>query len=102
MGKSVSKSVGRMGFPVAGWTGFPLGSILETCTGGYSLPGLSSGVPGSSLIDPRLMPLVTGCGVEERARVSETVRAIESGRLICLVAVSQGRFIQAKRRHLRC
>src|SRR5690348_7495838 len=56
VGKSASMSVAMMVFPVVGWTGFPLTSIVDVWIAGYEEPGFNGTVC--------FAPAAAGTGVE--------------------------------------
>jgi len=89
--KSVSKSVERIGFPVAGWTGLPLGSIVDVCRAGYSVPGLSSGGCDSAFGTGVASAFKVGMGVTDAFRVSVDGAVVSVGRFGCLPSVSNSR-----------
>lgn len=86
VGKSTSKSVERIGFPVAGWTGLPFGSILEVWRAGYSVPGRSLGGCEPPLVSPAagVPGFIAGVGVDDDfLMLSATAGARLEGRCCC-------------------
>lgn len=87
VGKSASKSVDRIGFPVVGWIGFALGSIVEVCRAGYSVPGFSF-TEGLERRSSDCSFLIPATGVADALRVSCSDNA-DGGNLLASLLGSQ-------------
>lgn len=91
VGKSVSKSVFKIGLPVPGWMGFPLtGSREEVCRAGYSVPGLPSsyGVPMWAILGCGVLSdLNAGAGVDDALRTVDSICVGFGLFCLCLISV---------------